>query len=100
MNGGTITQTVSDVLSYDSLYETEDNLWSVLLMSGYLTKADPEAEGDTVALRIPNAEIASIFQDTVAKYFSDHVDDTKQKSMMAHPHAFIVRRAPWAGRGR
>lgn len=51
-------------------------------MSGYLTKADPEEEGDTVALRIPNAEIASIFQDTVAKYFSDHVDDIKQKSMM------------------
>ena len=51
-------------------------------MSGYLTKANPEEEGDTVALRIPNAEIASIFQDTVAKYFSDHVDDTKQKSMM------------------
>ena len=51
-------------------------------MSGYLTKANPEEEGDTVALRIPNAEIASIFQDTVAKYFSDHVDDIKQKSMM------------------
>ena len=50
-------------------------------MSGYLTKANPEEEGDTVALRIPNAEIASIFQDTVAKYFSDHVDDIKQKSM-------------------
>ena len=82
MNGGTIIQTVSDVLSYDSLYETEDNFWSVLLMSGYLTKANPEEEGDTVALRIPNAEIASIFQDTVVKYFSDHVDDTKQKSMM------------------
>ena len=44
-------------------------------MTGYLTKADPEEEGDTVALRIPNAEIASIFQDTVAKYFSDHVDE-------------------------
>ena len=83
MNRGTITQTVSDELTYDSLHETEDDLWSVLLMTGYLTKADPEEKGDTVALRIPNAEIASIFQDTVVKYFSDHVDDTKQKSMMA-----------------
>ena len=37
MNGGTITQTISDELTYDSLHETEDNLWSVLLMTGYLT---------------------------------------------------------------
>ena len=42
MNGGTITQTISDELAYDSLHETEDNLWSVLLMTGYLTKTDSE----------------------------------------------------------
>ena len=56
MNGGTITQTISDELTYDSLHETEDNLWSVLFMTGYLTKADPKAKGSTVALaysRIP-----------------------------------------------
>lgn len=82
MNGGTITQTITDELTYDNLHETEDNLWSVLLMTGYLTKAVPEEEGDTVSIRIPNIEIASIFQDTVAKFFSDHVDDTKQKAMM------------------
>ena len=82
MNGGTITQTISDELTYDSLYETEDNLWSVLFMTGYLTKADPKAKGSTVALKIPNEEIASIFQDTVAKYFTDHVDANEQKAMM------------------
>lgn len=82
MNGGTITQTISDELVYDSLHETEDNLWSVLLMTGYLTKANPRAKGSTVALRIPNKEIASIFQDTVAKFFTDHVDAVEQKVMM------------------
>lgn len=82
MNGGTIIQSISDELTYDSLHETEDNLWSVLLMTGYLTKADPSEQGDTVALRIPNAEIASIFQDTVARYFSDHVDDARLRAMM------------------
>lgn len=82
MNGGTLTQTVSDELTYNTLHETEDNLWSVLLMTGYLTKADPEQEGDTVALRIPNKEIASIFQDTVIRLFSDKVDDEAQRSMM------------------
>lgn len=82
LNGGTITQAIADELTYDSLHETEDNLWSVLTMTGYLTKANREEAGDTVSLRIPNAEIASIFQDTVARYFSDHVDDAKQKSLM------------------
>lgn len=82
MNGGTITQTISDGLTCDSLYETEDNLWSVLLMTGYLTKAVPEEEGNTVRLKIPNAEIASIFQDSVAKFFTDHVNGDEQKAMM------------------
>lgn len=82
MNGGTITQMVSDELTYESLHETEDNLWSVLLMTGYLTKADPEEDGDLISMKIPNAEIATIFQDTVVKYFSDHVDDTRLESLM------------------
>ena len=58
MNGGTITVTVSDELTYDTLHESEQNLWSILLMTGYLTKADPAARGQTVALKIPNTEIA------------------------------------------
>ena len=82
LNGGSITQTVSDELTYDTLHETEDNLWSVLLMTGYLTKADPENDGNTISLRIPNKEIATIFQDTVVSYFSDHVDASEQKAMM------------------
>ncbi|MBR2529351.1 MAG: AAA family ATPase [Blautia sp.] len=89
MNGGNIVQTISDELTYDTFHETEDNLWSVLLMTGYLTKADPEEEGgDITSLRIPNREIASIFQDTVVKYFSDHVNADVQKAMME---------ALWAG---
>ena len=88
LNGGTITQTISDELTYDSLHETEDNLWSVLLMTGYLTKADPEEEDNPVRLKIPNTEIASIFQDTVVKYFSDHVKSDELQSLME---------ALWAG---
>jgi DNA-binding GntR family transcriptional regulator len=88
MNRGTITQTISDSLTYDTLHDTEDNLWSVLLMTGYLTKADPNAQGETVALRIPNQEVLSIFQDTVVRYFTDTVDRNEQNAMM---------NALWAG---
>lgn len=82
MNRGTIKETVSDELTYDILHETEQNLWSVLLMTGYLTKAYAEEVGDTVTLKIPNMEIAAIFQDAVATYFTETLDISKQQALM------------------
>ena len=43
-------------------------------MTGYITKAVPEEDADTVSLRIPNKEIASIFEDAVVRYFNETVD--------------------------
>ncbi len=74
MNGGTIEQTVSDMQTYDTLHSSEDNLWSVLIMTGYVTKANPDEDGETVHLRIPNREVATIFQDTVASHFQATLD--------------------------
>ena len=82
MNGGTITQTISDELTYDTVHETEDNLWSVLLMTGYLTKADPDEDGSTVSLRIPNAEIAGIFETAVVRLFRENLDKSRQRALM------------------
>lgn len=82
LNGGVIVQTISDELTYDTLHSTEDNLWSVLLTTGYVTKADPDEEGDTVSLRIPNKEIASIFQDSVMRYFTDTVNADTVKELI------------------
>ena len=95
MNSGTITQTITDELTYDTLHSSEDNLWSVLLMTGYITKADAEEEGETVSLKIPNKEIASIFEDTVVKLFKETIDTNMQKSMM---EAFWNKDAEEAGR--
>jgi hypothetical protein len=82
MNGGTIVQAISDDLTYDSLHEIEDNLWSVLLMTGYLTKANPEEEGNTVSLRIPNAEITGIFETAVVRLFQERLDRSRQRELM------------------
>lgn len=74
--GGTIVQRVDENLTYDYLHASEDNLWSMLYLTGYLTKAREEdyngklADG-TVALMIPNAEIREIFETTVVKWFDD-----------------------------
>ncbi|MDE6054385.1 MAG: PD-(D/E)XK nuclease domain-containing protein, partial [Lachnospiraceae bacterium] len=53
-----------------------------LLMTGYLTKAHADEEGETVSLKIPNREIESIFEDTVVAYFKNTIDNSMQKSMM------------------
>ena len=82
LNGGSIVQAISDELTYDVLHESEKNLWSVLLMTGYLTKADPKECGDTVTLKIPNEEISNIFRDAVLVYFQDTLDRTRQKDLM------------------
>ena len=82
LNGGTIIQTISDELTYDTLHSSEDNLWSVLLMTGYITKADPDEDGEIVSLRIPNKEIASIFEDTVAEFFRETVSADTIKELL------------------
>ena len=82
LNGGTIHQTISDELTYDTLHESEENLWSVLLMTGYLTKAATDTEGNTADLRIPNEEISNIFEETVVRFFRDSLDRSKQKELM------------------
>ena len=51
-------------------------------MTGYMTKADPSARGQTVAVKTPNAEIAGIFEDTAVKLFTDTIDNNKQKALM------------------
>jgi hypothetical protein len=81
LNGGTITQTFSDELTYETLKLTEDNLWSVLVMTGYLTKANPGQTGSTVALKIPNREISAIFEESVMTLFADTVDAGKVRSL-------------------
>ena len=82
MNGGTIEQTITDQLTYGSLKDREDNLWSVLFMTGYLTKSDQREKGRTVHLKIPNVEISSIFEEAVVRHFERSMDRNVQKEVM------------------
>ena len=45
-------------------------------------KVDPSARGQTVALKIPNAEIAGIFEDAVVKLFIETIDNSRQRELM------------------
>ena len=74
--GGYIFQRVDEGLTYDYLHSSEDNLWSILYLTGYLTRLrEQELDGELpegmTALVIPNAEIKEIFETTVIRWFDD-----------------------------
>ncbi len=75
--GGYIKETITDQLTYDMLTSSEENLWSLLYLTGYLTRMWREELSDDclqpgqVALRIPNREIHSIFQKSVKAWFTE-----------------------------
>ena len=76
MAGGCIAQRIDENLTYDYLHSSEDNLWSLLYLTGYLTQArEEDYEGEVPdganALMIPNAEIKEIFETTVIRWFDD-----------------------------
>ena len=74
LNGGMITEDVCEELTYDRIAESEKNLWSVMLMTGYVSKADKSVSRGRVKLRIPNAEIAGIFRNAVVARFEKTLD--------------------------
>ena len=76
LSGGYIMQSLDEDLTYDYLHSSEDNLWSIMYLTGYLTKIKDELVQKNIpagmsALKLPNAEIKEIFQTTIMKWFDD-----------------------------
>ena len=76
LSGGYILQKVEEDLTYDYLHSSEENLWSILYLTGYLTRVREDdlpapLPEDTSALIIPNAEVREIFETTIQKWFDE-----------------------------
>lgn len=56
--GQTVTREIYEDLTYDRLYDTIDNLWSILLTTGYLTQRG-KVDRNKYDLTIPNMELVS-----------------------------------------
>ena len=83
MAGGCIVQRVDENLTYDYLHSSEENLWSVLYLTGYLTidrKESRVLDGE-YALIIPNAEIQEIFETTIQKWFQDYAASCDRRKL-------------------
>ena len=86
LSGGYIIQRIDENLTYDYLHSSEENLWSILYLTGYLTQARENEITDPLpdnmsALKIPNAEIREIFETTVVKWFSESVKTWNRKAL-------------------
>ena len=76
LSGGYILQKIEEDLTYDYLHSSEENLWSILYLTGYLTQVREDdlpapLPKDTSALIIPNAEVREIFKTTIQKWFDE-----------------------------
>ena len=73
LNGEFIVKCIDENITYDYLHSTDNNFWSILLMTGYLTVCGNDETGvslsdDEVALRIPNREVRGIFSKCIVNW--------------------------------
>ena len=86
LSGGYILQRIEENLTYDYLHSSEENLWSILYLTGYLTQAREEdlpgpLPEKTSALMIPNAEVQEIFETTIQKWFDESAQTWNRKAL-------------------
>lgn len=58
ISGETVQKTIEEQLTYNTMYDNVENMWSLLFATGYLTPAEMPY-GNLVRLKIPNNEFAA-----------------------------------------
>ncbi len=86
--GSYIVQRLEENLTYDYLHSSEDNLWTILYFTGYLTTLPndetlPGLQAHEHALTIPNKEVKEIFQTSIMKWFDDTAQTWNRKLLFS-----------------
>lgn len=72
--GEEIIKELHPELTYQDMYTTTENLWSVLFTTGYLTQRG-KPDGNVFRLVIPNMEIRNIFTTQIMEYFRENIKE-------------------------
>lgn len=75
--GETIRKEIHQELTYQDMYSSIDNLWSVLFTTGYLTQRG-KPEKKTFCLAIPNMEIREIFTEQIMTLFKEDIHKNRE----------------------
>ncbi len=86
LDGGYIVQKIREDLTYDYLHSSEENLWTILYLTGYLTRVRPaeltqKLSRGYLALMIPNAEVQELFETTIQEWFDDSAETWDRQKM-------------------
>lgn len=75
--GGTIEKPIHEDITYDSVYDSEDNLWNFLFFTGYLRQISRRLDKVTqyVTMSIPNLEVGYIYQNTIITWFKEKIKE-------------------------
>lgn len=82
LKGGQIQKTIKEDLTYDLLHSSEENFWSVLYLTGYLTMVkESKFISKEITLKIPNKEIREIFNDAIKEWFATTVGNMNRNKL-------------------
>ena len=86
LSGSYVIQKIEEDLTYNELLSSEDNLWSMLYLTGYLTpvrqtELNYSLPEGCFGLKIPNREIKEIFETTVSKWFQESTQKWNRKAL-------------------
>ena len=74
INGGTLTKTIRQELTYREAEDSIDNILSVLYSTEYLT-CRRRVPGKKMELALPNREVRELFIDLVKDWFEETTQD-------------------------
>ncbi len=85
INGGTIEKPIHEEITYGDIHQSQDNLWNFLFFTGYLKKVGERKEGNNiqVKMKIPNIEIATIYENSISYWFEQRMKET-DRSRLKH----------------
>ena len=70
--GEEIVKEIRQELTYQEMYQSVENIWSLLFMTGYLTQRQ-RLDASHYKLAIPNLEVRVIFKTQIMEYFKEGV---------------------------
>ena len=75
LQGGHVFARITENLTFDELYVSEDHFWTILYFTGYLTRTTNDAARKDMktALVIPNQEIHELFVRAANSWFTEHI---------------------------
>ncbi len=84
LQGESIAVKLNKWVTYDNMDNSADNIWTLLYLTGYLTKTKesrPVAGQDVVLLRIPNREIHDIFSNFIGEWAKNSMKGTSLRPL-------------------